>query len=382
MDAAANRVVFPGDSTAFQRYHEKLDKLVFEGKGQVQVVHIGGSHIQADIWSQQARHRMQSMAPGLRAGRGLVFPYTTAKTNNPWWYTVASTGTWTAVRNVNKADSSTLGLAGISVTTRDTLTHLKIGFRNGAYPVHEFNRVKVLHDMDSSFAVEAWSADSVVRITKRVDAAAGFTEFRYDRYRDTLRLRFVRTDTTQVKFTLHGILLESDDPGIVYHAVGVNGAATSSYLRCQHFTEDLALIEPDLVVFSVGINDAHDTDFDAAKFERNYAALIARVRAAAPGAAILLTTNSDSYVKRRTPNRNAFAVRDAMMRLGAREGVAVWDLFGAMGGLGSIREWESAKLAKNDRIHFNREGYVLLGDMMYAALMEKYAEHLKRSTRP
>ena len=382
VDQTANHIIQRGDSSGMEAWNQKLDRLYFTGEGQLNVVHIGGSHIQADMWSQQARHRMQQTAPGIRAGRGFIFPFTMAKTNNPYWYEVKYTGNWTAVRNVTKADTSTLGLSGISVTTNDTLSDLHVGFRGDQYPGYEFNRIKVLHGRDSSFAVEAWSSDSTVVITRSVDALEGITTIHYDRYVDSLQLRFMRTDSTQTRFTLYGIILESDDPGIFYNAIGVNGAATKSYLRCQRFTDDMAVIEPDLVVFSVGVNDAHDSEFDPKRFKQNYTELIERVRLAAPDAAILLTTNTDSYFKRRVANRNALKVRDAMLELSAEQGVAVWDMFTVMGGLGSIAKWQSAGLAQKDRIHFNRQGYMLLADLQVAAIMEAYGEHVKRNVRP
>jgi lysophospholipase L1-like esterase len=382
VDQSANHIIQRGDSSGMEAWHQKLDRLYFTGEGQLNVIHIGGSHIQADMWSQQARHRMQRTAPGIRAGRGFIFPFTMARTNNPHWYEVKYTGNWTAVRNVTKADTSTLGLSGISVTTRDTLTTLDVGFRGDQYPGYEFNRIQVLHDRDSSFAVEAWSSDSTVMIKRTVDDAEGITTFHYDRYVDTLQLRFVKQDSTQARFTLYGITLESDDPGIIYHAIGVNGAATKSYLRCQRFTDHMAVVKPDLVVFSVGINDAHDSEFDPARFKRNYTELIERVRFVAPDAAILLTTNTDSYFKRRVANRNAFKVRDAMLELSVEQGIAVWDVFTVMGGLGSMAQWQSAGLAQKDRIHFNRQGYMLLGDLQVAAIMEAYGEHVKRNARP
>ncbi|MCW5898778.1 MAG: hypothetical protein KIT10_05855 [Flavobacteriales bacterium] len=382
VDLAANQIILQGDSSGFAAWHNKLDRLILDGQGQLNIVHIGGSHIQADMWSMHTRHRLQQVVPGVRAGRGFIFPYTMAKTNNPYSYEVKHSGNWSAVRNVTKADTSTLGLSGISVTTRDTLTELMVAFRGEQYPGYQFSRVKVLHNRDSSIAVEAWSRDSTVRIERRTDPREGVTTIRYDRYMDTLRLRFRRTDTLQTRFTLHGIILESDDPGIFYHAIGVNGAATRSYLRCQRFADHLALLKPDLVVFSVGINDAHDADFDPARFKANYAELIRRVRSVAPDAAILLTTNSDSYFKRKVANRNAHKVRQVMLELGAEQGVGVWDLFTVMGGLGSIAQWESAGLAQKDRIHFNRQGYMLLGDLQTAALMQAYGEHVKLSVRP
>jgi len=382
VNSAANQLVFKGDSSAWERYWAKVDRVVYEGQGQVNVVQFGGSHIQADMWSMEMRQRMQTMVPGIRAGRGFIFPYNMIKSNNPYWYNPEYTGTWTGVRNVLRTDTSTLGIGGASATTRDSLTTLKVSFRGDVYPGYSFNRVKVLHRMDSSFTVDAWSTDPTVSIAMRVNGEEGFTEFTYDHYTDTLHLRFLKADSTQRQFTLRGIILESDDPGIIYHASGINGATTRSWLRCQRFTQELALLKPDLVVFSIGINDAHDPDFDAARYERNYEQLISRAVEASPNTAILLTTNTDSYIKRRTPNRNGEAVRAVMMRLSAKYGCAVWDTFGVMGGQHSIRHWEEAGLAKRDRIHLTRAGYTLLGDLLFNAMMESYGNHLRQSYRP
>ncbi len=379
---AANHIVFKGDSSSWERYHRKLDELVFHGKGQLNLVHVGGSHVQADMWSMELRHRMQTMVPGVRAGRGFIFPYNMAKSNNPWWYNPEYTGTWTGLRNVVRTDSSTLGIAGIAATTRDTLTTLKVSFRGEVYPGYTFDRVKVLHRMDSSYDVTAFDTDGSIAITRIVHREAGYTEFLFDRQMDTLRLRFQRTDSTQRQFTLRGIILENKDPGIFLHATGVNGASTTNWLRCQRFAEELRYLNADLVIFSIGINDAHDPDFDPERYEANYRELIRRVRTVAPDAAILLTTNTDSYMKRRTPNTNAIQVREVMLRLSASEGCGVWDTFGVMGGLGSMRMWENADLGKSDRVHMTRQGYALLGDLLFSAMMERYGQHVTRTAEP
>lgn len=380
-DLPSNKLVFPGDRKDWDRYHSKLDKLLLDGTGQVHVAHFGGSHIQADMWSMELRSRLQNVVPGVKGGRGFIFPYAMAKTNNPYWYLPEYTGKWTSEKNVTRADTAALGISGYSVTTTDTLTTLKVSFRGEVYSGYQFNRVKVMHRMDSSYTVTAYSRDPLVHIESSEDAKRGYTEFQYDRYVDTLYLRFQRTAPDQRRFTLYGITLESDDPGFFYHANGVNGASTTSWLRCQQFVRELAVIKPDLVVFSIGINDAHDPDFSAERYERNYEQLIARVKEASPNAAILLTTNTDSYIKRRYPNKNGTTVREVMMRLGAKHGCAVWDTFGVMGGQHSIARWEQAGLAKKDLIHLTRPGYVALGDLLFNAMMEAYGEHLKTAGR-
>lgn len=378
VDLSRNRILLPGDQKAWDGFNEKLDKLFFEGEGQVNIVQIGGSHIQADAWTAELRQRLQSVAPGTRAGRGFIFPYNMAGSNNPYWYEPVYTGKWTSTKNTMRADSLPLGLAGYSVTTRDTSTSLRISFRGDQYPGYTFTRATVLHLSDSSYVVSAACHDSDVVITYATDVLAGRTVFQFSKPQDTLWLRFEQTDTlAQDRFTLNGILLETDDPGVYYHALGVNGAATWSWLRCQKLEEGLALVKPDLVVFSIGINDAQDPDFCATCYERNYEKLITHVRNVNPDAAILLVTNSDSYRKRRYPVRNAEEVRNVMMRLAAKHGTGVWDLYGVMGGQGSIRLWQRKGLAKRDLVHFTRQGYTIVGDLMFTAIMKAYGEHVR-----
>lgn len=376
VDATANKLLLPGDTNAFARWHAKLDELLFHGTGQVQVVHFGGSHVQADMWSGQLRHRLQTMVPGVRGGRGFLFPYNVAKSNNPYWYDPQFTGTWTSAKNVQRQDTASLGISGYAITTRDSLATLRITFRGTQYPGYRSDHLRVYHRMDSSTTVVPMPRDGSVQCTVTTLPDAGYTLIQYDRPMDTLDLRFVRMDPTQRRFTLYGLDLGTKDPGISLSACGVNGASTSSWVRCDRFERELRSIGPDLVVLSIGINDAHDTEFDAKAFERNYVELIGRIRRASPGAAILLTTNNDSYIKRRINNRNATAVRASMLKLAREHDLGVWDLYSVMGGAGSMRHWQSAGLAKADRIHFTREGYTVLGDLLFTALMQHYADHL------
>lgn len=377
-DTALNHLQVLGDSSSFTRLWQRMDELVFSGTGQVNVVHIGGSHVQADMWDMQLRQRLQTMIPGVRAARGFIFPYNMARSNNPYWYNPEFTGTWTSARNVSRDNTTPLGLAGYAVTTTDTLTRLRITFRGNGYPGYSTDRLRVFHGMDSSYTVLPDTRDPDLVRRLRTVPDSGYTEITYARALDTLDLCFQRTEPHQRRFTLHGIQLLNSAPGIALHSAGVNGASTASWLRCERLPLELASIRPDLVVLSIGINDAFDSDFDAARFARNYDELIQRVRQAAPGTAILLTTNNDSYFRRKLNNPHADAVRRTMLQLGERHGCAVWDLFGIMGGATSMRRWQAAGLAKADRIHFTREGYSAIGDLLYTALMEDYARHLRQ----
>ncbi len=372
-----NDLIVPGSKGRMENLFGRMDQVLFGGKGQVNVVHIGGSHIQADMWSDRMRQRLQTFFPGTEATRGLIFPFKMARTNNPYNYLPEYTGTWESCRNVQWKKTCDLGLTGISVTTYDTLTNLKVSFRGTDYPKYEFNRIRVFHDTDSS-SFEIRLLNPGVTVTHSVNHDLGYTELYFSEYQNYFQLEFRKTSPNQNHFTLYGVSMESEDPGFVYNAIGVNGAATKSYLRCNLFEKHLTAIQPDLVVFSIGINDANMPagDFSPKTYERRYDSLVARVYRANPNAAILFTTNNDSYYKRKYPNRNAEKVRNVMLRLAKKHDAMVWDMYGVMGGLGSIKTWIKAGLANPDKIHLLRPGYELMADLMFNSLMQAYDQHL------
>ena len=117
-----NRFQFPGDSSFYQNFLARFSKLISEGSGQISVVHIGGSHLQADIYTDRIRSRFQTFQPGINGGRGFLFPYSVARTNNPSNFLVDYTGRWTSCKNIQEYKNCPLGLSGISVTTNDTFS--------------------------------------------------------------------------------------------------------------------------------------------------------------------------------------------------------------------------------------------------------------------
>ena len=68
------------------------------------------------------------------------------------------------------------------------------------------------------------------------------------------------------------------------------------------------------------------------------------------------------------------ALEDSVRTLAAEYGGAVWDQYAIMGGSRSSALWKGKKLMRPDRIHFTAEGYRLVGDLLYNALITDYLE--------
>jgi lysophospholipase L1-like esterase len=272
-----------------------------------------------------------------------------------------------------------LGMAGVAVATTDTIAEVGIRLRQSRTVSYDFNRIRVLSTAVQYDSLVFIRLTDSTNIYPKVDSCTQSYVFCLPFYTDSFSISFKQPDTLQHRHVVRGFLLENDFQGISYHSLGVNGAAVPSYLRCPLLGDDLRLIKPDLVIFSIGINDASAPAFDVNGFKRNYKQLLHIVKEVAPDCAILFTTNNDSYKRYRRRyrvNPNGPLVSEAFMELGKEYDAAVWDMFTVMGGLGSMLQWEKAGLAKHDKIHFTPFGYNILGDLLYNAFIESYLNHL------
>jgi lysophospholipase L1-like esterase len=365
---------FPGEMKYAHTFYKKMEDLLLWGEGNVNVVHFGGSHIQADIYSNRMRQLMGSYAPNQQGARGLIFPYNIAKTNGPNDYKVDYTGEWKNVRNVNRSLDTKLGVSGISVYTSDTTATFHIAFDKTNHLPHSFQRIKVLHEMDSlSFQIQ-WLGSDSAHIHHHLDE--GYSIIELYRPTDTLEIGLAKTDSLQERFILYGLYLENDEPGITYNSIGVNGASTGSFLKCELFEQHMHTLTPDIVFFGIGINDAHGGNFNKAGFIRNYDSIIEKIRNVNPETFFVFLTNNDSYGYNKKLNTNGLIVQEAMYDLAKKYDGAVWDLFQVMGGLKSSNIWMARGLLKQDRIHFTFKGYYLVGDLLFNALMEGYEHYI------
>ena len=378
-----NRIITPGSTERQDAFFEKLDSIVLCHEGMINILHIGGSHVQADIYSNEIRRNLDSINDQNQPGRGLIFPYTVAKTNNPSNYKIMYRGEWTTSKNVMRERKAVLGLTGMAVTTSDSLAELTVCL-NGKHRSNRWtcNKLTLLGYADSTCMVEPF-----VRLTDsslyaaRFDSALSVYIFDFERLVDTFTIVFDQMDSVPHEFTITGILPEKSEPGVIYSSIGVNGATVPSYLSCENFDRDLTLIRPDMVVYAIGINDALVKYFSEEKFIHRYDSLIAKVESVSPNCYHVFVTNNDSYKRvranRRTHyevNKNGLKARDAFYKLAEKHGGSVWDLFEIMGGLGSMKLWEKEGMAAKDKVHFTHKGYVLIGDLFYNALINAYLE--------
>lgn len=375
----ANKLHYDTNSVAMNRLFGKWQRLVNSKQGNLNIVHIGGSHVQAGTLTNTIRCNILAAYPDLVGPRGMLFPYSAAaRCNNPSDYRVRCPQKMILTRNVYKEHTYPLGVCGIAVTASDTMTDILI----------QMNEPRV--DYSTSRIVLLGHTEEGVVPRLRINGAEHYPSYidnRSDRYLFNLKMdvdsfTIVLPCRKGQQFTVSGIYLDNNKPGFIYNSIGVNGAAVPDYLRCKNFVRDLRLMHPDVVIFGIGINDAVPATFDTAAFRQNYLRLIDSVRAINPDCAFIFITNNDSYIqasrRRYNVNPNGLLAREVFYRLAKDTDGAVWDQFEVMGGLRSMDQWRMTGLAQTDRVHFTNAGYMLVGNLFSNALFDAYNKYLER----
>jgi lysophospholipase L1-like esterase len=379
---ASNVIQIPGeDSSLIKAFYQKIDKLVKDNEGKINILHLGGSHVQADMFSHQVRSDLDMINSRFQTPRGFIFPYSVAKTNNPTNYKVNYTGKWSTAKNVQNKRDISVGVGGIAVYTSDPAASVSIILNpedvSGRW---NFNCLRLLgYTEDGSDRVKPVLHYNDVSFESCYDSISSTYFFELPEPTDSFRIAIVQEDTIPHTFILTGFIPEKDTPGIVYHSIGVNGASVSSYLNSEFFEDELHLLMPDLVIFGIGINDASGKRFTARTFIDNYNLLVQKIKRVQPDCAFIFITNNDSFrrIRRRkyAVNRNGLVAKDAFFKIATENQGGVWDLFSIMGGMKSMQTWQAKGLAKSDKIHFTKPGYELLGDLLYNALIDFYLQN-------
>lgn len=375
----ADTFAFDLQNSKLLPFFQKFEEVVNTGEGNVNILHLGSSHVQAGTLSHTIRRNLLLSYPHLTARRGMIFPYSAAnKCNNPADYKVKRSCEFQLIRNVYQEHLTPLGATGIAVYVQGQPAEIKITLNDEDL---EFctNRIIVLGESNDGKVVPWIRVDTTYYYPVIKDPDLRRFVFDVKDFTDSFVV-VMPCDSSQ-RFTLTGVFLDNDSPGLTFHSIGVNGADLDDYLRCPYLEMDMELLQPDMVIFGIGINDANSDNFDSLTFKNRYLQLIQRIQKVNPECAFVFITNNDSYKKlsRRNyaVNKNNLQVREVFYRLSDITQGAVWDQFDIMGGLKSMDKWRQHGYAQTDRIHFTVKGYKLLGDLFFNAFVDAHDKALQ-----
>lgn len=357
------------------------------GKRTVSIVHIGDSHVQADINTGIMRSLLQYDYGN--AGRGLISPLKLSNTNQPFDYVFQSSGKWTANKLMSPKWQQTVGFTGASIKPSAQSSEITVG-TCGNDDYNPFSSLTLFHK--GKLTVTGVTGQDGQPLEFRAIPSKDYTQILLHSQEHSVTVHF----NTAGDLTLFGASLSGDRPGVFYHAIGNNGAAYDTYNRIGNVGAGIAPLKPDLVIISLGTNEAFGRANTAA-FRQAIDRLVGNIRAANPNAAILLTTPMECQrsvvttskvkvrskargsrrAKTRTVNRtqrsyavntNIAPLRNAIVQYGKEHGIAVYDWYDVAGGQGAAATWIANGLYAGDRVHHTRKGYNLEGRLLYDAL--------------
>ena len=334
------------------------------------IVHIGDSHLQADIATSHTRQLLQKQYGN--AGRGLIIPFKMANTNEPRDYSITSNNSWTASTIMRQPWLCPMGFTGISLSPNTQSTDLTISTcsRNKK---QTFQSVRLFKKGDIAINQVGTSKSDSCQIYYEKD----YIDLLFS---DTtscinLNLEFAKSAS------IWGADLATYNTGIVYHTIGNNGATYDNYNRIPDFADQLSILSPDLIIISLGANEAFGNMSDIT-IRNSIDKLVTDLRNANPLATILLSTPMEcykyQYVKRKGKrryrtyivNEKTHNVRQVILDYARDNNIAVYDWFNVAGGKGAGEKWVNDNLLSRDRIHSTVKGYELQGTLFYHALQK------------
>ena len=417
------------NTSSISLFFEKLYLLEQQKAGKVNIVHIGDSHIQADILSGRIRKNLQERFGN--GGLGFSFPHRLARTNGSPYIKYNSNTEWESRRNIYPPEPGMqVGLSGIALITKENFA-IEVIVRDTAYA---FNTIKVItpgnipaFDIASSSRVitlESTVPKKIIHKIKSGEALSIIAQkygttvtaikktngLRSDNIRagKTLQIPTGEMEKKEVKrsefiplpiaadslshyyhsaerldkiylipavglrdYNLNGLILENDAPGIIYHSIGVNGAKASDYNKYPLFFDQLPALKPDLIIVSLGTNESFDK-LEMAEYMVQLNLFIENIRAKNPEAGVLIMTPPPSLFNRRYPNTFVAAYAKNILMQETDKNHASWDMFTELGGLYGVPENASKGLMSADRVHYSVQGYQLQADMFTEAFLSTY----------
>ena len=387
--AAATRASVVGAlerPAAMRRFFEAVAKLeAHQSQEDVRIVQFGDSHTAADIETAVVRRALQGRFGD--GGRGFV------AIGKPWkgylqdGVRCGMSTEWSPERGkLGKGKFSGDGLYGLAGIGVETHQH---GARAWTDITARTARVEVAYleqPNGGSFDVFV-DGVRVVRVSTRGDRTA--SQFRtFDVSENAAHQVEVRA-TGDGDVRVFGVSLDRAQPGIVFDALGINGARVTTCLQWneQHWAEQLKHRAPALVVLAYGTNESTDENTPQQTYERQLVDLLGRVARAVPSASCLLLGPPDRAVQSDgswTTSAKLVEIVASQRRVAEAAGCAFYNQLEAMGGQGTVAGWasEDPPRAQKDRVHLTRDGYAQLGGSFASDVMRAYAGWRRESGLP
>jgi lysophospholipase L1-like esterase len=365
------------NATYLDEFFNKLYCLKTDKRDKINIVHIGDSHIQADYLTEVVRKHFQRDFGN--AGRGLIIPCRVAGTNEPSNFYSSSNISWTAKRCVHPLQPLPIGIGGITISTNQPEAKLNIRVNDPVYD-YTFSKITLFYQKDVQsfqFSISDTTNQHLGSIKYEAgDSCINYSNLTLLKPVSQVSIQMVKSADDQKQATLFGVALENGNPGILYHAIGVNGAKYMHYNAAKYFAQQTQVLSPDIFIISLGTNESVEYPYIDKQLYVQIDKLINSLKKYNPLAKFILVTPPDAFRKKTQENPGIAIIREQIIRYAVENGLAFWDMYKALGGSNSAQVWNKEGLLRPDGIHFSKEGYQHQGDLFYNALIKSYNQYV------
>ena len=333
-------------------------KLSHSGYNKISILHIGDSHLQADIATRKTRKLLQKQFG--YAGRGLIIPFKLAKTNEPIDYNFKCQNQYSYSSLMKRPWQTAMGMTGVSISPVSENFKLSIN-TNSREGKDLFQTIRLY--VKGDLYIDSVRGDNRDIYYDIDESNPNHSDITFDHSISSVDLWL----SSIGRLTIFGASLINNTNGVIYNVIGNNGAAYDSYNRIGNMGSDCAIFNPDLIIVSLGTNEAFGSISDD-YFYKSIDKFVCDMQHHNPDANILLVTPMECQRKGEI-NSNIKRLRDVILKYGKENKVAVYDWYKVAGGYNASRKWHSDNLMGGDKIHNTSNGYNLQGTLLYEALI-------------
>ena len=402
--SSAPKTAADGARSSLASFHQALASLEAGRTQRVNVVQIGDSHTAGDHFSGRLRELFQGRFGN--AGRGMLPPGSPFPYWRPTQVHVEQTGRW-EVLSSNRRDylQAPYGLSGFVLRTSAAAAAITLE-ADSSFDTAEVTFFRQLSGghlealIDGVRVGEIDMRGPAWKMDRRSFPAPGGSRFE-------LRAR----GDGQVDIADWSVYRRAR--GVAVSSHGFVGASIGLMDRWNeaNVAAELRQLSPALIILAFGTNDGFDPVGGLAGYSATLETRITRLKAAAPGASIVIVGPPDAerlpdYCGPRGPARdnapcaplNAVAaqdydqllarrdrslcrwhapaglalVREQQRQVAARTGAFFWDWSAVQGGACGAARWAQDGLGHRDHVHMMDGGYALSADRFFETLMRSY----------
>lgn len=361
---------------------EKFYQQKTNNNQKIKIIHIGDSHLQADFITSLNRTTLQTEFGN--AGRGLIVPLKIAHTNEPFNFATSSPNLWQSKRCVFPKQSMPIGIGGVTIRNDSENSSIYIKTIDAPQLSYAFNHLTLFYLKDDSsydFTFKDSLGNDINSIKAKLeDKYPNVSTIHLSSLTNQISIHSMKSNEYQSRAVIFGISLENNNNGVLYHTIGVNGARFKNYTQAQYFCEQTKALEPDLIILSLGTNEAYDLNYNEDEFYSEIYGLFSKLKQENPKAEFLLTTPADSYYEKIKSNPRMSSVANTIICFATENNISYWDLQMVTGGKNSAYNWKKNKLLRPDGVHYTLDGYKLQGNLFCKAFLNAYNNYV--SDRP